>query len=114
MKELILKAETDEDLFKMAKAYVDGYLINTPPKTYSQLFSELNPKGKTIVSKKQTKTSLTKGKSYLILSSYGQNQTIEGYVHNYGRIRILNDSGIEKTFNSGIFSNIEYPTKLNN
>lgn len=44
MKELIFRGETEEDVFQMAKSYVDGYLLNNPPQTYEEKVRDLNLK----------------------------------------------------------------------
>ena len=99
MKEATFKAETEEELYKLAKAFCDGFLKNSI--SYEDRFKQLNPIGKEIVKNKngQAKT-LTVRKKYIILGiSYGNN------------ILILNDKGVEKRYDSYLFENVDYPDK---
>ena len=99
MKEAIFKAETDEELYKLVKAFLDGFIKNSL--SYKDKFKQLNPIGKEIIKNKGGKTTtLTARKKYIILNISHDNN-----------IYVLNDKGVEKSYNSSLFENIDYPDK---
>jgi hypothetical protein len=99
MKELIFKADTEEDLYKLAKVFCDGFIQNCVP--YEKKLVELNPIGKEIVNKKcgAKKTNLTIGEMYKII----------GWLN--GKVYITNDNGVKSLLSTYHFANIDYPDK---
>src|SRR5674476_126194 len=99
MKEAIFKAETDEELYKLVKAFCDGFIKNSL--SYREKFKQLNPIGKEIVKNKGGQaTTLTVKKIYIILG-----------INHENNIYVLNDKGAEKSYNSYLFENVDYPDK---
>ena len=99
MKEVIFKAETDDELYKLAKAFCDGFIKNSL--TYHEKFKQLNPIGKEIVKRKGSQTTtLTAKKEYQIVGFGNDN-----------KVYVLNDNGLERNYSPYLFDYIDYPDK---